>query len=156
MPTGKEITEAKRASLREHGAMNQRHKSVADELFGDYDFFDPYDLVQVKYEMLRRVHQDGWPIQQAARTFGFSRVAFYRIRAVFQQEGLAGLLRHRPGPKHPHKLSQEVMEFLRVSRAGQPGLHAKELAQMLTKRFGVSIHYRTIERALAGGKKKRP
>jgi len=40
------------------------------------------DVVQVKYEMLRRVRVDQVPMARAARAFGFSRPAFYQAQAV--------------------------------------------------------------------------
>ena len=45
----------KRQTLRRHGTLNPEPESVTDPLFHGNDFFDPNDLVQVKYEMLRRV-----------------------------------------------------------------------------------------------------
>jgi hypothetical protein len=44
-----------------------------------HEFFDPRDLVQVKYEMLRRVRIDGASVSQAARDFGFSRTRPVKI-----------------------------------------------------------------------------
>src|SRR5439155_26012875 len=40
----------KAEALREQGALNPRSHAVKSELFQDSDFFDPRDLVQVKYE----------------------------------------------------------------------------------------------------------
>ena len=50
-------------SLRQQGALNPRPQQVTDELFTGSDFFDARDLVQVKYEMLRRVSQNRRPGQ---------------------------------------------------------------------------------------------
>jgi len=154
MSSKERITEIKSKSLREHGALNPRPENVVDELFADHHFFDAHDLVQVKYEMLRRVLKDGWSVAESARRFGFSRVAFYRVQATFKQGGLAGLLRQRPGPRHPHKLSDAVVGFIEKFLAEKPELHAKELAEAVKQKFGISIHYRTVERALTRGKKK--
>ena len=51
--------DAKLQSLREQGVLHLRAAAVRDELFTQSDFFDPHDLLQVKYEMLRRVERDG-------------------------------------------------------------------------------------------------
>ncbi len=67
----------KRQALRQTGTLNPRPDRVTDELFADSDFFDPNDLLQVKYEMLRRVRRDDFTVQQAAKVFGFSRPSFY-------------------------------------------------------------------------------
>ena len=51
---GKEA-DAKLKVLREKGCLHARPEQVVDELFQQSDFFDPRDLIQVKYEMLRQV-----------------------------------------------------------------------------------------------------
>src|ERR1043166_8475914 len=40
----------KRQTLRRHGTLNPQPESVAHPLFQNSDFFDPDDLLQVKYE----------------------------------------------------------------------------------------------------------
>jgi hypothetical protein len=47
--------EPKTQALRQSGTFNPRPQDVRDELFQEKEFFDARDLVQVKYEMLRRV-----------------------------------------------------------------------------------------------------
>ncbi|MET8243259.1 hypothetical protein ABZV31_01785 [Streptomyces sp. NPDC005202] len=51
-------------------------------MFAASQFLDPYDLVQVKYEMVRRVRVDKVPVAKAARAFGFCRQSFYAIAAA--------------------------------------------------------------------------
>lgn len=147
--------DGKAQALRGHGALNPHPVNVADELFAECDFFDARDLVQVKYEMLRRVRVDAWPVSQSARTFGFSRVSFYEVQKAVVRSGLAGLLPQRPGPRGAHKLSDEVMVFIDKARAKEVSLSSKELAGRVKERFGVSVHPRSIERALLRRQKKR-
>src|SRR5713101_1882440 len=64
----------------------------------DSDFFDPHDLLQVKYEMLRRVRRDAVTVSQAARLFGFSRPSFYHARDAFTRGGLGALVPQKRGP----------------------------------------------------------
>ena len=59
---------------------------------GANTFFDPEDLVQVKYEMLRRVREDGQAVTQASAAFGFSRPSFYEAQVAFERAGLPGLV----------------------------------------------------------------
>jgi transposase len=118
-------------------------------LFGKGEFFDARDLVQVKYEMLRRVREDGMQVAQAAAAFGFSRVAFYEIQRAWQSEGVGGLLPRPRGPRHAHKLTEEVMGFVRAAQAQDTSLRAPGLAEQVRERFGVDVHPRSIERALA-------
>ena len=63
--------------LRQQGVLNPHAEQVTDPLFGEHDFFDARDVVQVKYEMLRRVEVDGAPVAHAAAAFSFSRPSFY-------------------------------------------------------------------------------
>jgi transposase len=142
-------------SLRQQAALNPRPEAVTDELFTDSEFFDPRDLVQVKYEMLRRVQKDGRPITEAAARFGFSRPSFYQAQTAFQAGGLAGLVPLKRGPKRAHKLTAEVLEFIRQRRQEDPSLRAADLATRIQEHFNVVVHPRTIERGLARGQKKR-
>ena len=147
-------TDAKGQALAEHGVLNSRPPTVTDKLFQASEFFDPRDLVQVKYEMLRRVRVDGQTITEAATAFGFSRPAFYQARASFEQDGLPGLVPKRPGPRRAHKLSETVMQFVDQQRAKDRTLRAPALANMIRKRLGLSVHPRSIERALSRRTKK--
>jgi transposase-like protein len=139
--------DAKDKLLRQHGALNPRPDGVQDELFADYQFFDSHDTAQVKYEMLRRVQNDGWSVSRAAQTFGYSRNAFYQARIAFQQAGIWGLFRARPGPRGGHKLTPEVMDFIEKSLEDNSALSTSDLRQLLQERLGISVHPRSIERA---------
>ncbi len=89
----------KEQHLRKHGAFYTDANAVADPLFDQNEFFDPRDLVLVKYEMLRRVQGDGISVVEAAKRFGFSRAGFYKTFSAFQRLGLVGLIPARPGPR---------------------------------------------------------
>ena len=147
-------TDAKFQALREARSLNARPQRVADPLFAQNEFFDPCDLVQVKYEMLRRVQTEGQPVSEAATAFGFSRVAFYQAQAAFADQGLPGLVPKRPGPRRAHKLSEAVVEYLSQQQAEDQSLRAKELAEMVLKKFGLPVHPRSVERALTKRRKK--
>ena len=145
----------KEQTLRQFGVLNAAAGSVSDERFSSHEFFDPRDLVQVKYEMLRRVRIEGSSVSQAARDFGFSRTAFYQASALLEQHGLPGLSPKRPGPKHAHKLNETVMEFIdRQRQEADEGLKPEALAEMVFREFDLSIHPRSIERALANRGKR--
>jgi transposase len=148
--------ENKLAALRTYHAANPRPERVTDPAFTAGDpFFDARDVVQVKYEMLRRVHHNGQSVSQAARAFGFSRPTFYQTQTRFAQHGLPGLLPQRPGPKRAHKLGKAVVALVQQIVADDPSLRADALAQLLHDRLGLSVHPRSIERALARHTKKR-
>ena len=73
--------DSKGKSLRQQGVLNPNPEKVADPLFHDSEFFDPRDLVQVKYEMLRRVRVDRASVSEVTQKFGFSRPVFYQTQA---------------------------------------------------------------------------
>jgi transposase len=142
-------------ALRQRGTLNPRPESVTDDLFRDSEFFDARDLVQVKYEMVRRVRLDGASVAGTADAFGFSRPSFYEAQAAVAREGLAGLLPRKRGPRGGYKLSDEVVVFIEEVSAGDPTVAASALGPLVKTRFGLDLHPRTIERALARQKKKR-
>jgi len=147
--------DSKTQSLRQSGTLNPRPQDVRDPLFRENDFFDARDLVQVKYEMLRRVSQEGRSIRQAAASFGFSRPSFYQAQTAFEASGLAGLVPQKRGPKQGHKLTPEILEFVRNARAGAGEVRTADLVKMVQERFGLALHSRTIERGLLRSQKKR-
>ena len=143
--------------LRKSGALNPRPGGVKDEQFAGTDrFFDVRDLVQVKYEMLRRVQKDGWSVSQAAKLFGFSRPSFYEAKESLEKEGLPGLLPRTRGPKGPHKLTEEALEYLESELSADPPKSPQELEKVLVDRFKIQVHPRSIGRALDRWKKKSP
>src|SRR3970040_303391 len=147
--------ETKRNLLRQQGALHPHPEAVTAALFQDSSFFDPHDLPQVKYEMLRRVEAEQFPVSQAAQEAGLSRPSFYQAQAALRRGGLAGLLRQKPGPHGAHKLTAPVLDFLDRQRARQPALRYAELARLVQEQLGLTVHPRTIERGLSRPQKKR-
>ncbi len=146
--------DSKAESLRLQGALNPHPQRVADPVFLRGEFFDPRDLVQVKYEMLRRVRVDGAAVTEVAQAFGFSRPVFYQAQALYHSAGLPGLIPHRPGPRHPHKLSDPIVDFLLQHRLRDPLVRASALSELVRKQFDLVVHPRSIERALERRRKK--
>ena len=146
----------KRVALRAAHAVHPHPEAVVDALFaGDRSFFDARDLMQVKYEMLRRVQADGHSVTRTAAAFGFSRPSFYAAQAAWRQAGLPGLLPARPGPRGAHKLTTEVVAFLEQALARDPMLRSTHLAALVRDHFDLVVHPRCIERAL-GRRAKNP
>ncbi len=110
----------KLGALRGNGTLNPRPASVADETFRASAFFGARDLVQVKYEMLRRVRVERAPVTRAAEAFGVSRPTFYQAHAAFVQAGLGGLVPRKRGRRSAHKLTPAVMAYVTEARAGEP------------------------------------
>jgi transposase len=138
----------KEEALRAARALNPRPEAVTAPEFSASEFFDARDLVQVKYEMLRQARQDGSTVSDAASAFGFSRPSFYEAKAAYEEAGIPGLLPKRPGPRRAHKLSEAIVE--RLIEAGAEGsLSSADLADLAHREFGVRVHPRSVERALA-------
>lgn len=145
----------KLVALAASGTVNPHAQDVQDPAFIDSDFFDARDLVQVRYEMLRRVRTEGQTIADIATRFGVSRPTFYKVQADFNRDGLAGLLPVKRGPHGPHKVTDEVLAFIEAAITVEEGLDAQVLVERIAQHFGVTVHRRTVERALARRKKKR-
>jgi transposase len=148
-------SESKIKRLRENSVFNRSHAQVHDPLFTEHEFFCPYDLMQVKYEMVRRVQSDEWTVSRAAQTYGFSRVSFYETQKAIEHEGIAGLIPRKRGPKTAHKLTDEVMGFVERQLEKDPTLRAQAIADLLKQEYDFTIHPRSIERALERKKKRR-
>ena len=140
--------------LRRQGTLNPRPQAVKAPLFRESEFYDPQDLAQVKYEMLRQVGKEAKTVKESAASFGFSRVAFYQIRKRFEEWGMAGLLPQARGPRGAHKLTDEVLDYVEHALTQDPSLRAAVLVNWVKDRFGISLHPRSLERAMARRQKK--
>jgi len=146
----------KTLELKRTGTLNPHPEAVTDLLCKENPFFDARDLLQVRYEMLRRHSVEDLSILDAADAFGVSRPTFYQAQAAFSRSGLAGLLPHQRGPKGGHKLTAEVLDYVSNLRVAEPGLTTVQCVQAVQEHFGVAIHRRSLERALAARSKKKP
>ena len=147
---------AKKEILKQNGTLNKSADKVVDPKFKNMAFFDPNDLLQVKYEMLRSNQKDGIGILKSSKAYGFSRITFYKTGKAFNESGLAGLIPHRKGPRRAHKLTDEVMEFVSWLVEQKPDIKSAELVEKIKDRFNLSVHKRSIERAIDRSKKKHP
>ncbi|MEV6335198.1 helix-turn-helix domain-containing protein [Nocardia vinacea] len=82
--------------LRAARCLNPHPDAVTDEVFSGSEFFDARDVVQVKYEMVRRVRVDGASVTEAAAGFGYSRQSYYEAAAALDEAGLDGLVPGKP------------------------------------------------------------
>ena len=145
---------SKKTILQNQSLLNTHPQRVQAPGFLDHDFFDPLDLLQVKYEMLRSVLQGDLSVTQAARLHGFSRPAYYQIYHAFERHGIAGLLPLKRGPQSAHKLNAQVMEFVDQLRAQAPHVPIPKILEKIRQQFSLRIHRRSLERALGRPKKK--
>lgn len=149
------LPDRKLLELKRTGTLNPHPAAVADVLFRENPFFDAQDLLQVRYEMLRRHRLEGASVVEVSSVFGVSRPTFYQAQAAFERGGLPGLLPKQRGPKDGYKLSGEVVEHIRNLKTSSPGLTVVECIRAVKDRFGITVHRRSLERAMAGKKKLR-
>ena len=144
----------KREALAKEGVLNRRPEAIRDTLFTGNPFFDAKDLVQARYEMVRRHRVDGVAISETSSNFGVSRPTFYKAMKALQKAGLPGLLPGQRGPKGGHKISAEVVGFVADLKAASPQLTTSQCLKEIETRFGTKVHRRSLERALARKKKR--
>jgi transposase len=146
----------KQAALAETRCLNPHPEQVRDPAFLASDFFDARDLVQVKYEMVRKVEAEGASVTSAAAAFGYSRPSYYEAAAALARSGLEGLVPARPGPRGGHKLTEEILAWAEQRLAADPALRPAQLPARIEDAFGVRVHPRSIERALARRRERHP
>ena len=139
----------KEAALTGARCLNPHPEQVTDAEFLASGFFDARDAVQVKYEMVRKVKAGGAPVTEAAAAFGYSRPAYYAAAAALESSGLEGLVPARPGPRGASKLTEQILAWAEQRLAAAPGLRPAQLAGPIQESFGVRVHPRSVERALA-------
>jgi transposase len=142
-------TDPKQAALAETRCLNPHPEQVTDPEFLASEFFDARDAVQVKYEMVRKVKAGGTPVTEATAAFGYSRPAYYAAAAALERSGLEGLVPARPGPRGGHKLTGQILAWAEQQLAADPALRPARLASPIEQAFGVRVHPRSVERALA-------
>ena len=130
MPDSPTAKRSKTSALAEDGTLNPAPRKVNDPKFREESFFDPRDIVQVKYEMLRRVSVDKMSVTQVSDEYGVTRPTFYQAKADFEGTGIAGLA------------------FLKALVSPGEPIRARELTNLVRGEFGLDVHPRTIERAL--------
>ena len=89
MPVRSRSKPPKLEALREEGTLNPTPDEVHDPKFQENEFFDPHDIVQVKYEMLRRVSAENASVSAATEEYGVSRPTYYQTKASFDKGGVA-------------------------------------------------------------------
>ena len=148
-------SDPKEAALAATRCLNPHPEQVTDPAFLSSEFFDARDAVQVKYEMVRKVKADGAPVTEAAAAFGYSRPAYYEAAAALECSGLEGLVPARPGPRGPHKLTGQILAWAEEQLAADPALRPAQLPDRIEESFGVRVHPRSVEKALARRRERR-
>jgi transposase len=137
---------SKQDILLENGTFNRNHTKVTDQRFISDDFYDPKDLAQVKYEMLRTARESKESVEEISIRFGFSRAGFYKIKNAFEKEGISAFVSNKTGPRNAWKLTKEYQHFIDGYLLENPDASSGEIASILKAERGLEISKRTVER----------
>ncbi len=132
--------------LRSALCLHRSPESVKDETFIEQsDFFDPKDIVQVKYELLRRCEVDGRDVAATCLDFGFSRTTYYKVQQAFLSGGMPSLMGRQRGRPKPIKVTDVVLGYTIAEKAKNPKLTAKDMAAALDARYHVHLSERMVQ-----------
>ena len=109
------------------------------------DFFDQKDIVQVKYELLRRCKVEGHDVAPTCLNFGFSRTTYYKVQQAFLDGGLPALMGQPRGRLKPIKVTDAVRGYVISEKAKDPKLSARHMVAALKERYNVRLSERMIQ-----------
>ena len=147
------MNDSKIQRLRQSGTLNPHPEKVTDPLFADSEFFDPNDLLQVRYEMIRCAERV--PLRETAERFGASVPTCVRAKKAFFEGGLQALVPRRRGPRGAHKITAEILAFVAEHRTRHGPVGSRKLVPLIAERFAVKIHPRGLEKAIERAQKKK-
>jgi len=140
------MKELKRAFLEKEGLMNPKPERVSHPLFETLDFFDPLDLPQVRYEMIRSARVEQLHVSEACKLFGFSREYFYRLERALMERGYIAMLGSTMGRRPILALNQEIINFVTHRKIQEPRISGESLHKEIEKIYKVTCSIRTVER----------
>ncbi len=142
------MSETKQDFLNKEGLANRRAERVTHSLFLTLDFFDPLDLPQVKYELLRAARVDNISVTEACNLFGFSREYFYRLEKAFMKHGYVSVIGSAMGRRPIIALNQEIVSFIVHRKMEEPRLSGMALRKEILQQYSIDCSGRTVERII--------
>lgn len=142
------MTDTKKDFLQKEGLINPKPERVNYELFESNVFFDPLDLPQVRYEMIRTARVDSISVAKACRFFGFSREYFYKLERSFMDRGFVALLGSPKGRRPLIGLNNEILNFIIHRKIDNPKLSGEDLRQEILYLYKIDCSRRTVERII--------
>ena len=111
----------------------------------DQSLFQGHEQSNTLFAQSREIATD------ATSLFALSRPTFYAAQTTWERAGIVGLLPESTGPRHAHKLTEELIAQLQpLARTMSP----PQLALWVQEHYHLTVHPRSIERALARSAKK--
>lgn len=139
----------KKDILRKVGALNKYPEKITNPLFLEHDFFDPFDNVQIKYEMLRANQIDKLKVIHVCKQFNYSREAFYVILRRFKQLGFAGFLETPRQKKSTIMVNQAMIKTIIKRKFEKPDISGSQLADEINNTYHTNYKKRSIEKTIA-------
>ncbi len=139
----------KKDILRKVGALNKYPEKITNPLFLEYDFFDSFDNVQIKYEMLRANQIDRQKVAHVCKQFNYSREAFYVILRRFKQRGFAGLLEAPRQKKSTIMANHDMIKTIIRRKFEEPDISGAQLTNEINAIYHTEYKKRSIEKAIA-------
>jgi transposase len=146
MTRGKAMSQSKIEFLKNEGLLNPRPQAVQSPEFRGQKFFDPLDLPQVRYEMLRAARVGTRSVAEACRQFGFSREYFYQLERAFSRQGYMALISTRTGRRPILALNQEIIAFILHRKLELTSVSGEQLRQEIRQHYKVNCSLRTVQR----------
>ena len=140
------MKKSKRAFLKNEGLLNTKPQRVSHPLFETLDFFDPSDLPQIRYEMVRAARVEKMSVAAACKLFGFSREYFYKLERAFMARGYVAMLGSTMGRRPIIALNQEIINFVTHRKIQEPRISGESLHKEIEKIYKVTCSIRTVER----------
>ncbi len=142
------MTDTKTEFLKKEGLINPKPERVRYQLFTSNDFFDPMDLPQVRYEMIRTARIGNINVTEACRLFGFSREYFYKLERDFMKRGFVALLGSQKGRRPLIALNNEIVNLIIHRKIDNPDLSGEDLKKEIMKIYKLDCSRRTVERII--------
>ena len=142
------MTKTKKEFLKESATLNPHPEKIKAERFVKNEFFDPNDLLQVRYELVRGHKKEKLAISEIANIFGVTRLTVYRLIEAFEKKGLQGLLSGQRGPKKASKMTDTILDFIENMIKHDKKTTKDTMIERIKEEFGIKVHRRTLERAL--------
>ena len=105
------------------------------------------DRVQWRYEMIRESSLSRDSIDKICQKYNYSRDMYFYYKDKFEYQGMMGLVDDKPGPKKPHKRTDEAERMIIELRFKHPHLNMYEIARRL-KNEGFTLSPRSVARSL--------
>ena len=124
------MTESKKKFLQQEGLLNPKPERVSHPLFETLGFFDPFDLPQVRYEMIRTARVEKISVAETCNLFGFSREYFYKLERTFMARRYVALLGSTRGDVDRSSLStKKLSTSSHTARLRNPNCQEKTFAK---------------------------